>query len=102
MILSSGPAVDGLKRALDAKRVFAITPGTTRHVQLVHNRAGPSRGCEIETQILRLDGLGADDADETIVVLLRALSEATEDACQIRRVRPHVDDAGYEGAGEQG
>ena len=39
----------------------------TRHAQLVHRVPGLSDGVEVELQILLMDGLGADDAGESMV-----------------------------------
>ena len=48
-------------------------------------------GREVESEILLMNGLGADDADETIVVLLGALGEAGENERQIAgRLRQRV------------
>ena len=68
LVLACGPPVHRLKRSLHAELVCAFAARVPRDAQLVHRlvRAASGRR-EIGVEILRLNGLGADDADEAIV-----------------------------------
>ena len=101
LVLACRTPVHRLKRSLHAELAGTFLARISRDAQFVHRRSRPSDGREIEVQILRLNGLGADDADEAIVVLLGALGEAGENERKIAgMLRPRVDAADDEGAGE--
>ena len=76
-------AVHRLKRPLDAEFTLAHFPGIPGHAQFVNGRSRAADGFEVRSKVLRVHGFSADDADEAVVVLLRAFREAGKDARQI-------------------